>query len=312
VEKCVITVTLNPALDKTVIIDSLNIGGLNRVKTAKFDPGGKGINVANVLNNFGEGVEATGLIAGTQGQLLLEYLNQAGIKSDFYKVAGETRTNLKVFEEHSSVITEINEPGFIVTEKDLTCFVEKLSDLLNHASFLVLSGSLPIGAKDDIYYNFIQLANSKGVKTILDADGKALQNGIKAIPYAIKPNVYELELLTGRKMSTVKEIVDAARQLTDMGIEIVAVSMGSEGAVVINNTDSFHVRTDRITPKSTVGAGDSMVAAFVYTILNNYPLDEAAKWASAAGTATATKPGTEVCTLKEVREFIPKVQVEKL
>jgi 1-phosphofructokinase len=312
VEPCVITVTLNPALDKTVIIDSLNIGGLNRVKTAKFDPGGKGINVAKVLNNFGERVEATGLIAGTQGQLLLEYLNLDGIKHNFYKVAGETRTNLKVFEEYSSVITEINEPGFIVTEKDLICFGEKLSDLLNHASFLVLSGSLPIGVNGDIYYHFIQLANSKGVKTILDADGKALQNGIKAVPYAIKPNVYELELLTGRKMSTVKEIVDSARHLTDTGIKIVAVSMGSEGAVVINNTDSFHVRTHRITPKSTVGAGDSMVAAFVYTILNNYPLDEAAKWAAAAGTVTATKPGTEVCTLEEVLEFIPKVQVEKL
>jgi 1-phosphofructokinase len=308
----VLTVTLNPALDKTAIIDKLNIGGLNRVKTFRIDPGGKGINVAKVLKNFSEEVKATGLIAGNQGKLLLEYLSLAGIKSSFHEVVGETRTNLKIYEEHSGTITEINDPGFTVTENDLLCFERKLSELLGSASFLVLSGSLPIGATHNIYNQFIKLAKSKGLRTMLDADGMALQNGIKAVPYAIKPNIYELELLTGKKMSSLEHIVDAARSLTKKGIEIVAVSMGEDGAVVCNNKDSYHVSPLPIKAKSPVGAGDSMVAALVFAFLKAYPLDEAAKWAVAAGTATAAKPGTELCTLEEIPNYIRKVKINKL
>jgi len=308
----VLTVTLNPALDKTVVIDKLNIGGLNRVKAVRTDPGGKGINVAKVLKNLSEEVKATGLIAGNQGKLLLEYLRLAGIKSSFYEVAGETRTNLKIFEEYSATVTEINEPGFTVTENDILCFQRKLLELLGSASFLVLSGSLPIGAPNDIYYQFVKVAKSKGIRTLLDADGIALQNGVKAVPYAIKPNIYELELLTGKKMSTLEHIVDATRLLTKKGIEIVAVSMGEDGAVVCNNKDSYHVSLHPIEAKSPVGAGDSMVAALVFAFLKAYSLDEAAKLAVAAGTASAAKPGTELCTLEEISDYYRRVKINKL
>lgn len=308
----VVTVTLNPALDKTVVIDQFNIGGLNRIRNSRIDPGGKGINVAKVLNKFGQNVKATGLIAGVQGQMLLKFLSQSGIESDFYEIPGETRTNLKVIEEQSNITTEINESGFNVTEKDLNAFKTELSRHLDNASFLVLGGSLPQGVPSDIYYQLIEIAKSKGVRTVLDADREALINGIKAMPYAIKPNIFELEKLTGQKMSTMKEVLRAAKALTEKGIEMIAVSMGAEGALVTDKTDSYLVKTFPITPKSTVGAGDSMVATLVYSILNNFALEKTAQWITTAGTVTASKPGTEVCSLEEVMNSVHAVRVEKI
>lgn len=311
-ERWIITVTLNPALDKTITISQLNVGGLNRAKSVRIDPGGKGINVAKVLNNLGEKVEAAGLIAGSQGKLLLDFLKDSGIKTNFHVVDGETRTNMKVVEDNKGIVTEINEPGFTVSEKDLQHFERKLSQALENASLLILSGSIPSGINDDIYSRFIKAAKSKEVRTILDAEGKVLKNGIEAVPYAVKPNVFELELLMNRKMQTVTDILDASRLLTEQGIELVAVSMGAGGAIVSDKTCSYHVLPYPITPRSTVGAGDSMVAAFAYTTLKKYSLEEAAKWAAAAGTVTATKPGTEVCTLEEVTELVPHIQVKNL
>jgi len=308
----VVTITLNPALDKTVTINKLNQGGLNRVSSMRIDAGGKGINVAKVLKRFDTNTVAAGLIAGFQGQILLGLLSDENIEAQFLKIQGDTRTNLKIVEEETNITTEINEAGFYVNESDLELFKEKLSVLLENASFLVLSGSLPRGVKEDIYSDYINLATSKGVKTVLDADGAALQKGIEASPYVVKPNLAELEKLFGRKMSDNTDIINAGRMLQKRGIEIVAISMGAEGAILMNREEVLRVKTFPITPMSTVAAGDSMVAALVFSLLNGYPLKQTAKWITAAGTITASKPGTQVCTLEEVQKSIGLVEVEQL
>lgn len=308
----VVTVTLNPALDKTVTLDKLKVGGLNRVGNIRVDPGGKGVNVAKVLNKFGVNVVAAGLIAGFQGQLLLQYLEEERIKSRFIKVQGETRVNMKIIEEQTETMTEINEAGFAVNNKALEEFEEELSGLLEQASLLVLSGSLPRGVQDSVYRKYIELAKGRGVKTILDADGDVLKEGIKALPYAIKPNIHELEKLFGRKMADDMEITRAARQLIHEGINLVIVSKGAEGAVVLDKNVTYSVKPFPIIPKSTVGAGDSMVAALAYTLMNNKPLCDIARWVTTAGTVTASKPGTQVCEIGEVQQFLDQVQLAKL
>lgn len=308
----VVTVTLNPAVDKTATVDCLQKGGLNRVRTVRKDPGGKGINVARVLKGFGQKVEATGLLAGTQGQWILQALRDAGIESCFYETAGETRTNLKVFDESTHTITEINEPGFTVTPEDMACYGEMLSARLDRAAVLVLSGSLPPGVCEDTYGRLVELAKRKGIKVLLDADGKALANGIRAVPYAVKPNIHELEQLMGRKLPSTEDIVQAARSLIMQGIEVIVVSMGAEGALILNETAVYRAKPKPIVPQSTVGAGDSMVAALVYALLHEYSLEETARFITAAGTVTASKPGTEVCTLPEVLAYASDMQVEKL
>lgn len=310
--KKVITITLNPALDKTVTIEKLNKGGLNRVNDLRIDAGGKGINVAKVLSRFGVEVLATGLIAGSQGQTLLSLLEEEKIHAQFLRIPGDTRTNLKVVEEVSNITTEINEPGFTVRAGELEQFTNKLSGLLEDASFLVLSGSLPGGVDENIYSEFIKLARSKGVKTVLDADGAALQEGIKAGPYAVKPNIHELEKLVGRKLPDDGEIVKAAQELQQQGVEIVAVSMGADGALLMDRKEVLRIKTFDITPMSTVAAGDSMVAALVYSLQKEFSLEQTAKWISAAGTITASKPGTQVCSFEEVRQSIGLVRVKAI
>ncbi len=308
----VVTVTLNPALDKTVVIPRLAVGGLNRVQRLRVDPGGKGINVARVLTEFGINSTATGLLAGSQGQLLLNYLNLENIKADFLMIPGETRTNLKIVDDSSNVTTEINEAGFEVPTADLNTFTAKLSTMLEDASCLVLSGSLPAKVKPTIYREFIELANRQGVKTILDADDKALVEGIQAIPFAIKPNIHELEQLTGGKLADDQDIVRACQLLLERGLQLIIVSMGAQGAIVMNCQEAYRVKVGAIIPQSTVGAGDSMVGALVYSLLSQHSLAETARWAVAAGTITALKSGTQVCSLLEVERFLNQVRIEKI
>lgn len=311
-KSAVVTVTLNPALDKTVTLSALEIGGLNRVRDLRVDPGGKGINVAKVLKEFSINVIAAGLVAGFQGQQLLKQLERDAIEVCFVNVQGETRTNLKIVDESMKVTTEINEPGFNVSPEDLECLGQKLSKLLDQASLFIIGGSLPPGVPDHIYRDYIEMANSKGVKAILDADGGALQEGIKAKPFAIKPNLHELEQLVGRKLTTPPEIVSAGKQLLGQGISLVIISMGSKGSIVLDKKEVYQVTPFPISPKSTVGAGDSMVAALGYSLLENKSLAEIAVWATTAGTVTASKSGTQVCTLAEVQHLLTQVRAFKI
>ncbi|MBP2652746.1 MAG: 1-phosphofructokinase [Firmicutes bacterium] len=307
----VVTVTLNPALDKTVVVDKLEVGGLNRVRSARTDPGGKGINVAKVLAGCGVAVKAAGLIAGADGQILQKYLATENITDSFIPISGETRTNLKIVDAGLNITTEINEAGFAVGRIELDAFKDKLMVLLDEACYLVLGGSLPPKVESSIYGELIEMAHSKGVKTVLDADDAALRLGIAAKPFAIKPNLVELENLVGRKLTDDQAVVQAAREITAKGVEIVIVSMGAKGALVMNKKEAYRVSVSPIVPKSTVGAGDSMVGVLVYSLLKQYSLAEMARWVTAAGSATAAKPGTEVCNLAEVEQFLDKVQAER-
>lgn len=308
----VVTVTLNPSIDKTITIEKLVPYGLNRVVRSRTDPGGKGINVARVLKNFGVDVTVTGLIAGRQGEALLGALQSASIRADFLEIPGETRTNLKIFDESANKTTEINETGFEVSPQDLTGFRQKFKNFLKEAAIVVLSGSLPPGVPPDFYADCIDAANAAGVKALLDADGDALKKGIRSIPYAVKPNLHELELLSGRTFSGKKEVAEAARSLIRSGIEIVIVSMGAEGAVVAGRGEAYGVDSWDIPVKSATGAGDSMVAALASSILNHSTLAEIAKITTAAGTVTASKEGTQICLLEEVTQSLGNVTVREI
>ncbi|EXX87914.1 phosphofructokinase [Paenibacillus darwinianus] len=305
----VITVTLNPALDKTVTIDRFEYGGLNRIQEMRTDAGGKGINVAKVLKRFDTDVLACGILAGHQGGVITEKLATLGIRSGFVQTAGETRTNLKVVDRSTQLTTELNEKGFTVDAELLARFCDRFREEARSASAVVLAGSLPQGAPPDFYRTLIAIANELGVRTVLDADGEAFRLGIEAVPYAIKPNIHELEALLGRTLDDDEAIVRAAGDLIAKGIKLVAVSMGGKGSLVVSADEAYRAHPVPITPLSTVGAGDSMVAAIVYCVLHGKSLEETTRWSSAAGSVTASKPGTEVCGLDEVKTMLHAVTV---
>ncbi|WP_221760720.1 1-phosphofructokinase [Bacillus sp. HMF5848] len=312
--KSVLTITLNPAIDKTVIVDRFVVGGLNRIEPIpQLDPGGKGVNVAKVLKNFDVPVIATGFVAGKQGEHLLSSLEKRGIATSFIKVDGETRTNLKIVDKANKQTTEVNEAGFQVSVCDLDSLFNHLSRLYDHTSHVVLGGSIPLGAPKDIYQQLIEHAKNHQVKIILDADGEAFRLGVKAGPFAIKPNLYELEQFVDQKLPTYEDIEKAARNLIcDYNIQLVVVSLGKEGALFITNESSVFADALSIKAKSSVGAGDSMVAMIIYSLVKNLALEELAIWSVTAGSVTASKSGTEVCSLEEVAASLDKINVKHL
>jgi len=310
--KKVITVTMNPSADKTILLNKLVPYGLNRAKSSRLDPGGKGINVGRVLKSFGVDVTVTGMIAGRQGDALIEQLGVCGIDTDFVKVGGETRTNLKIIDESTNRVTEINESGFCVSQESVAEFLAKLEMLSAQAEIVVLSGSLPPGISVDFYAQCTRIAKSQGAKVLLDAEGTILFEGIQAVPFAVKPNLQELGNLFHEELSSTRQVAEAAKKLIDKGIEIVIASMGPDGAIFVNKNEIYKADSWNISVKSTVGAGDAMVGSLAYSILKQDPLHEIARLATAAGTITVSKDGTQFCSFEEVLASAGKVNVRSL
>lgn len=309
--KKILTVTMNPCIDKTMTVSGFMYGGLNRVKDIRTDAGGKGINVSKVLYHFGADQIACGLIAGKQGQEIADYLDRVGIRHSFIQTEGEVRTNYKIVDSDTKVTTEINEPGFYVTEDVVECCVNHIMKLLPDTEVMILAGSIPSGVSENIYKRLIEAARPYDVKVILDADGNKLLLGLEAIPYAIKPNLFEFEQLLGTTLDSQDKIVEAARKYIEKGIGLVVISMGADGALFVDAQEAYRAIPFEIECKSTVGAGDSMVAAVAYGLQQGYDLETIARFATAAGSVTASKEGTEVCMLEEVVQKASCVQIIK-
>jgi len=311
--KKILTITLNPCIDKTLTIKGFKYGGLNRVEKIRTDVGGKGINVSKVLRNFDTDVFACGIVAGKQGREIIEFLNNNSIPNLMTYAEGETRTNYKIVDIESRITTEINEPGFYVNQDVLEKCIENIKKMLPLTEIMILSGSLPPGASDDIYKRLIEIAKNYDVKVILDADSEKLKRGIEASPYAIKPNLFEFEQLVGTKLDSHEKIISAAKKYIKMGAaNIIIISMGAEGAFFISDSVVYLATPFKIECKSTVGAGDSMVAALAYGLQKGYDFKTIACMAVAAGTITASKEGSDVCTLKEVMENMHYIQIKDL
>ncbi len=307
----ILTVTLNPCIDRTVTVASFEKGGLNRLLSERDDIGGKAINVSRVLTAIGEENLATGFLFGDTGKKIKRELDLAGIKNDFvFGDHGETRTNIKLMDLSASDTTEINGVGAEVDKALLDAFLEKFTSLLCGASLVVMSGSAPRGVPRDIYKTLGLLARSHGVPVILDADGDLLQSGIEAAPLVIKPNIFELSRLLGKEISE-NELRDAVMPLLDMGIGIVAVSMGKDGSAFITKDEFLRASAVPVTGGCATAAGDSMVAAMAYGITHGFDLPTLARYASAAGSATAAKNGTEVCTMGEIMDNVGKVEIKQ-
>ena len=309
----IITVTLNPAIDKTVGINNFAIDCVNRISTVRLDAGGKGINVSkNVLSLGGES-KAIGFLGGRAGNYIKSYLDEMGIANDFVFVKGETRTNLKIVDPLQHTNTDINEMGPEITAENINEIGNCISQCVDEESIIVFSGSVPTNVDPNIYHQWICKAKTKGAKTILDADGELLRMGIEAGPYLIKPNIHELERLVARKITNIKETAECSRMLMKRyGIEIVVVSMGDKGALFLNKEVTIFAKGLTVDVKSTVGAGDSMVAAFAHAIGEGYVFEKAVTLAVAAGTANVMTCGTESSSLEMIMKLERKVQYEYL
>lgn len=308
----IITVTMNPAIDKTVEIEKFVCRGLNRIRKVEYDAGGKGINVSKTIRALGGQSIATGFLGGHNGQIIDKALKDYGITSDFVWVSGETRTNTKVVEDDGS-LTELNEPGAVIQTEHIQKLKDKLIEYANEETIFVFAGSIPSGVSKSIYRDLIRLVKEKGAYVLLDADGEAFCNALEAQPDVIKPNQVELEGYLGLKeKSNLTELVNAARAIQQKGIDHIVVSMGKEGALFLMGDYEVVCEGLQVKASSTVGAGDAMVAAFAYAWDNQFSKEETVKLCMATSAGTVTTTGTKPPSKELVDELMKQVTITLL
>jgi len=306
------TVTLNPALDKTATVENLRLDSVNRISELRVDPGGKGINVSKVVRELGAKTVAIALLGGHTGTMLRNMLAELGIECKVLEVEGETRTNLKIKDPALKTNTDINEPGPEVTDEQLRGMLDGLVGEVGSGDIVVLSGSLPRGAAADTYKVWVAALKKTDAKVYLDADGDKLVRGIEAKPDLIKPNEIELGAMMGRTLDADEKIVEAARELIDGGLDRVMVSMGGAGALYVARDVTIKANPVKVPVGSTVGAGDSVVAALAYAQDKGLGLEDTMRLAMATGAANVMQSGTQAAPRELVDSLIDKVVVTKL
>lgn len=306
------TVTLNPALDKTVEIPGMALDTVNRITEMRTDPGGKGINVSKVIAKLGGESCAAGILGGGSGKMLEKLLEGEPFATRFRFVEGQTRTNLKIIDREGHTNTDINEPGLTVTAAELDALLRELLAELRPGDIVVLAGSLPKGAPQDTYRSWTAACKKAGARVFLDADGALLAEGIKAAPYLIKPNDDELSRLAGRKLETIEELTAEGQKLLERGIERVVISLGGRGALYLRKGSTIYAEGLRVPVGSTVGAGDSVVAALAYAEAQGLSEEEAVRLSTAAGAANVMCSGTQAAEREAVEALLPKVRFSRL
>ena len=306
----IVTVRMNPAIDKTIEVENLELGGLNRIKHVEIDVGGKGINVSKTIQKLGEISVATGFIAGNSGKIIENFMNNLGIKTDFITVEGETRTNTKVFEE-SGKVTELNEPGAKVSEEQIEALETKILGYVDENTIVVLAGSVPAGVDKGIYAKITESVHKKGGKVLMDADGELFVKALEAGPDMIKPNRDELQKYVGiDHKASENELLSSAKKLMEKGISNIAVSMGSSGAVFIGEGYCVRCPGIKVAALSTVGAGDAMVAAIAYSWDMKFSITDMISYCVATSAGAVTTIGTKPPAKELVEELRKKVIIE--
>jgi len=308
----IITVTMNPAVDKTVEVETLQCGELNRLENIINDAGGKGINVSKTIKALGGSSLATGFIGGSSGMSIENVLNKMQIKCDFVHIDAQTRTNMKVVEK-SGRVTELNEPGPQITKSDMQKLINKLENYAKEDTLFIFAGSVPNSVDKNIYKLLIEKIKKKGSKVFLDADGELFTQALEAKPNIIKPNRFELETLYKMEnKASENELIDMGKKLLDGGIDLVVISLGKEGALFLNKDKVLKCDALKVEAHSTVGAGDAMVAALAYSINNNMSFEDCIKLAIATSAGAVTTKGTKPPALELVEKLKQQVIIKNL
>ena len=305
-------ISLNPAIDKTLILTNLKRGEVNRLESVREDIGGKGINVAKILNKLSVPVQVYGFLGKQNKPYVEKLLINENLSHYFLEAKGFTRTNTKLVELDKGITTDLNEQGFLITEEQMEQFKALLLKNASQSDFMVFSGSIPKGLSDETYRNLISFAN-RYTKTVLDADKALLLKGIHAKPYMIKPNIHELETAFGIKFTSDTDIISFCRSLAKKhNIKLILVSMGEKGSLLLTETEGYKALPVKVEVKSTVGAGDSMIAGMLYGITKGMTDQDSLAFATACGTLAVTKAGTMSLPLEEIKEILKKVHINKL
>lgn len=304
----VVTLTLNPAIDKSCSVDRVVPEQKLRCSEPQFDPGGGGLNVARAMRQLGGEATALWTCGGLTGERLSELLDDEQLDHVPLKIEALTRENLIVFEESTGQQYRFGMPGATLTEPEIESCVERLQGLDPHPRYLVLSGSLPPDVEAGLYARIAESVPGT-CRVILDASGEPLVRALDAPIYLLKPNIKELEQIAGQPVESDAEIRQVSRKLVDgKGVKVVVVSLGSGGAVVTIPDEQFEIRAPTVKIRSKVGAGDSMVAGIVLALSRGGSVKEAVRFGVAAGAAAVMTDGTALCRRSDTERLYQEMQ----
>ena len=307
----ILTICPNPSIDCTIELDSLNVGMLNRIRNKVETYSGKALNAAIGVARLNEKVLATGFMFDEHARLFERVLEREGVEFDFVNCKGAARVNYKIIDK-KSMLTEINDKGEKVGETAQDELAQKIRALSDKCNIAVVSGSLPDGVESSFYGRMVR-SIPKGVKIIVDAEKYNAAAAIEAGEiFMVKPNLRELESFAEREVDTFPDMIKAARKYLDFGVKNVMISLGADGAILTDGVDSFYCRSASVAVNSTVGAGDSMVAAACVGLSRNYTMKEILRMSVAAGTASITTSGTNLFYKDKYEEVYSKIYVERI
>jgi 1-phosphofructokinase len=302
------TVTLNPAIDMTVRVDGFQTNTVNRGQTMHFDAGGKGVNVASFLADYGQATAVTGLLGQENADLFEQLFARKRIDDQFVRIPGRTRIGVKIVDEAKQQTTDINMPGLHPTTEAMNALLETIERLAASYDWFALSGNLPPGAPATIYATIITQLKRHGKQVVLDTSGEALREGVRAGPTVVKPNVDELHQLTGQSLADEAAIEQAARQLLG-DIRLVVISMGERGALFVDAATTLIATPPAVQVKSTVGAGDAMVAGLIAGRVQGLSLPDCARLATAFSLGAITNAGHNLPAPEALQAYVQQVTV---
>lgn len=305
------TICMNPSFDKTVEIDTLQVGQVNRIGNARIDLGGKGINVAVVAERLGLDVQCLGIMGKDGSEELTALIEKENLKHFFQVVPGHVRTNTKIVSKTGQGVTELNEPGPMVDQEMLESFFRMAQEKTAESDMVVLTGSLPPGCPEGTYRDLLKILEGK--KCILDTEGKELELAAKgACPYLIKPNLKEMEATLGMELRTMRTIRDAALIFIRLGVKHAVVSMGEMGAMYVSAEKTLFAPALRVETRSTVGAGDAMIGGMLLGYEKEKNMAKAFRYGIAAGAASVMTEGTQLIVREDFDRLLDMVKIQEV
>lgn len=308
----ILTITLNPAIDKTIIVNHFVPNAVNRVQYSREDLGGKGINVAKILTKLDIPTIACGFIGRQNYATVAQFVDQEQLATDFVLVDGITRTNTKIVDLSTRLTTDVNEPGFNITQKEFNQLKTLIESVAGEVNYVVFAGSMCQGLSLQQYGELIKTAQ-KYSKVVIDAEKEALKEALNHSPLLIKPNVSELESYLKLEFESESQIIQAAIQvLRNSKTEMMLLSHGSQGAYFITTEMILKAEALTVDVRSSVGAGDSMLAGFLSEYVHHCKIEDALQVASACGALAVSQVGTQSFTKDEIMHLKNHVKIINL
>ncbi|NWL75346.1 1-phosphofructokinase [Pseudomonas taiwanensis] len=307
----ILSITLNPALDLTLRLDRLEPGEVNRSQAQASHAAGKGVNVAQVLADLGHSLTVSGFLGGDNAEAFEALFTRRGFVDAFIRVAGETRSNIKLAEANGRV-TDINGPGPMVDATAQAALLSRLDTVAPGHDLAVVAGSLPRGVAPAFLAELITRLKVHGLKVALDTSGEALRAGLLAVPWLIKPNADELGECCGRSLADVSAQREEAGRLQALGIEQVVISQGADGVNWFGTGIALHARPPRVSVASTVGAGDSLLAGMVHGLLSGWPAARTLRHATAIAAQAVTQVGFGISDAAQLQQLEDAVEIQAL